>query len=75
MWMPFFSTATYTPELGSEVLCRFKSGNYMVCRYECREGRRVFVIPSGWYCVANAYWLADAVEAFALLPNCKEKEK
>lgn len=44
------------PRNGEDVLCKFKNGNFMVCRYEQRDGQDVFSMPSGWFASDNAYW-------------------
>jgi len=62
------------PNIGDTVLCLFKSGNYMVCRFEEREGKLVFAIPSGWYAPQNAYWLVVDVKSFAFLPKIEHLE-
>lgn len=70
----FWPADSCAPRLGKDVLCKFKNGNYMVCRYENRNGKPVFAIPPGWFAAENAYWSADSVEAFAFLPSdfCRE---
>ena len=65
----FFPVASCAPRIGKDVLCKFKNGNFMVCRYEARDGKPVFAIPPGWFAAENAFWPADSVEAFAFLPS------
>ena len=70
----FYSADSCAPRIGKDVFCKFKNGNYMVCRYEARDGKPVFAIPPGWFAAENAFWPADCVEAFAFLPSDFSRE-